>query len=227
MGGLQVDSPFQEVFPMNAFPALTTLTTLSAKTALTLIFNFALGLPLAAGECGAVATRRGEVPSVREAPIKARRAEPANLDWHYAIAENYVRMKDYASAQAVLRQALEADPSNTRVPFRLASLHEEMGNPFLALSVLKEASGREALRTESLMEMARLYCDMGQDWPALDCYLRAAGLGEDRAVTGMLNVGKRLFNQGDVRRAKEVFALIRTAFPKDLEVDQALADLGS
>jgi tetratricopeptide (TPR) repeat protein len=188
----------------------------------------------------------------------AIREVPSSLDWHYAIAETYVKLKDYASARAVLRQALEtnpgaaalhfhlaelcraagdkpqaaaayargleADPADTRAPFRLASLHMEMGNPLPALSVLKKAAGREAVRRESLMEMARIYCAMGQDWPALDCYLRAADLGEERAVTGMLNVGKRLFDQGRVDRAREVFALIRTAFPKDLEVRQALAD---
>jgi hypothetical protein len=43
----------------------------------------------------------------------------------------------------------------------------------------------------------------------------------------MLNVGKRLFNQGDLVRAKEVFARIKTAFPEDIEVNQAMADLGS
>ncbi len=138
---------------------------------------------------------------------RGRRSDPANLDWYYAIAETYVKMQDYLSAQV--------------------ALHEEMGNPYLALSVLKEASSREGIRRECLMEMARIYCSMGQDGPALDAYQRAAGLGEGRALTGMLNVGKRLFNQGDLARAKEIFARIKTAFPEDMEVSQALADLGS
>lgn len=51
--------------------------------------------------------------------------------------------------------------------------------------------------------------------------------GIERAVTGVPNLGKRLFNQGEVARAKEVFARIRTAFPADMEVEQALAELGT
>lgn len=190
----------------------------------------------------------------------ATREVPADLVLHYAVTENYIKMNDLASAQAVVRLALKtnpgapslhlqlaelcraagdkreaasayarvlkADPADTSVPFRLASLHEEMGHPLQALSVLKAAAGRETLRRESLMGMARIYSGMGQDWPALDCYLRAAESGDGRAVMGMLNVGKRLLNQGNEGRAREVFALVRTAFPKDPEVNKALAKLG-
>lgn len=155
------------------------------------------------------------------------RPVPAGLDLHYAIAETYVKMKDFASARAVLRLALATDPADTRAAFRLASLHEEMGEPLLALAVLEETAGGDSARRESLMEMARIYGAMGQDWPALDCYLRAADLGERRAAAGMLNVGRRLYSQGHAERAREVFALVRTAFPGDMEAGQAVAGLGS
>jgi tetratricopeptide (TPR) repeat protein len=174
-----------------------------------------------------------------QAALPALRPVAAGQEHHCAIAESYVKMGDYASARAVLRLALESDPSGpsyTCAALRLASLHEETGNPLMALSILKQAalkkdpeSEREGdgARREILMEMGRIYCAMGQDWPALDCYLRAAELGESRAATAMLRVGKRLFRQGDVGRARDVFALIRTAFPKDRNVVRALADLDS
>ena len=157
----------------------------------------------------------------------ALKSDPADGSGLIRLAELCRAAGDKPRAAAAYARALEADPSDTRAAFGLAFLHEEMGNPLRALSVLKKAGASGIARRESLMEMARIYRAMGQDWPALDCYLRAAELGEGRAATGMLRIGKRLYDQGNVGRAREVFSLIRTAFPKDMEVGQALAALDS
>ncbi len=146
---------------------------------------------------------------------------------YFYLAELFQSEGEKTQAIGAYIHGMELEPTNARAPFQLASLHEEMGNPFLGLSVLKEASLQKPLQKECYLEMGRLYFSLGQFSVAVDSYAEAAKLGEIHALGGLLNVAKRVYNQGEKVQAREIFKRIQILFPNDPEVSQTLKDLGA
>ena len=118
----------------------------------------------------------------------APRPVPADLDLHYAIAETYVKMKDYASARAVLRLALKSNPGADTRYFHLAELCREAGDKPQAAAAYARALEADPSDTRAAFRLASLHEEMGHPLLALAVLKEAAG-GDSARRESMMRAG--------------------------------------
>ncbi len=155
---------------------------------------------------GELALQGGDIPEALQNFEAALKLDPDQADIHLAMAEAYTRIRDYASAQKVMEEALLILPNPpAEAYFYLGQLHELGGNDRKAVRAYEEGLLIDPKRTEYFIRIAGIHEKNGDDFLALLTLEQAIRLGikkpEIRLKRGML-----FFGQGRYDRALEEYS---------------------
>ncbi len=155
---------------------------------------------------GELALQGGDIPEALQNFEAALKLDPDQADIHLAMAEAYTRIRDYASAQKVMEEALLILPNPpAEAYFYLGQLHELGGNDRKAVRAYEEGLLIDPKRTEYFMRIAGIHEKNGDDFLALLTLEQAIRLGikkpEIRVKRGMI-----FFGQGRYDRALEEYS---------------------
>ncbi len=155
---------------------------------------------------GELALQGGDIPEALQNFEAALKLDPDQADIHLAMAEAYTRIRDYASAQKVMEEALLILPNPpAEAYFYLGQLHELGGNDRKAVRAYEEGLLIDPKRTEYFMRIAGIHEKNGDDFLALLTLEQAVRMGikkpEIRVKRGMI-----FFGQGRYDRALEEYS---------------------
>lgn len=88
---------------------------------------------------------------------RAAALDPQNVNIYLDLARAYVHLKDYASAESTLQDALKANPKSLESRFALGDLHQIRGKSDLAETEYKRAVQEAPDRSEPYLKLGNFY----------------------------------------------------------------------